>query len=103
EDPVGLAHRADARTDAGGELGVSLGGLRIAVLEHGGRHDVLGYTLRGLTAQPAELVEEVAVQLLAGDTGGELRYEGPRFTVGACRTPGAAATGGAPRTTDSVR
>src|SRR5699024_3395470 len=90
EDPVGLAHRADARTDAGGELGVSLGGLRIAVLEHVGRHDVLGYTLRGLTAQPAELVEEVAVQLLAGDTGGQLRFEGARFTFGACRPPGPA-------------
>lgn len=62
---------------------------------------MLGYTLRGLTAQPAELVEEVAVQLLAGDTGGQLRFEGARFTFGACRTPGPAGTGASLRTTAS--
>src|SRR5699024_2647693 len=126
EDPVGLAHRADARTDAGGGLGVSLGGLRIAVLEHVGRHAVPGYTRRGPPAQPAgrveegaallvaratcrlpagqpaEIVEEVAVQRLAGDAGGPLRFEGARFTFGACRTPGPAGTGAPLRTTASV-
>src|SRR5699024_10645595 len=89
EDPVDLAHDADASAQTGGEARVGEGGLGVGVLEEVGGDQMAADALRGLLAQAPQLLVGLLVELAAGDALGHARLDRPIGTLLLARTAAA--------------